>query len=84
MRDIQHIRDIRVIREEYDKKYKSVFKKNQEEIIQWADLAIEKLHSMSDKQLLEYFPNTTPGELREFRDNREAKNRSQCVKTSKR
>jgi hypothetical protein len=39
---------------------------------------------MSDKQLLEYFPNTTPGELREFRDNREAKNRSQCVKTSKR
>jgi hypothetical protein len=69
MLDLQHIRDIRVISEEYDKKYKSIFKKNQEEISQWADLAVEKLHSMSDKQLLEYFPNTTPGELKQFREN---------------
>lgn len=68
MLDLQHIRDIRIISEEYDKKYKSIFKKNQEEISQWADLAIEKLHSMSDKQLLEYFPNTTPGELKKFRE----------------
>ncbi|UCH95514.1 MAG: hypothetical protein JSV88_01340 [Candidatus Aminicenantes bacterium] len=78
------IRDIRVILEEYDKKYKSIFKKNQEEIIEWADLAIEKLHSMSDKQLLEYFPNTTPKELKEFRESRETKNKGQCVKNSKR
>jgi hypothetical protein len=73
MLDLQHIRDIRIISEEYDKKYKSIFKKTQEEISQWADLAIEKLHSMSDKQLLEYFPNTTPGELKEFRESRRKK-----------
>jgi energy-coupling factor transporter ATP-binding protein EcfA2 len=84
MLDIQHIRDIRVFSEEYDKKYKTIFKKNQGEISKWAELAIEKLHSMSDRQLLEYFPNTTPKELREFRENREDKNKGQCVKNSKR
>jgi hypothetical protein len=73
MMDLQHIRDIRVFSEEYDKKYKIIFKNNQEEIIEWADLAIEKLHSMPDRQLLEYFPNTTPKELREFRESRKTK-----------
>jgi hypothetical protein len=73
MLDIQHIRDIRIISEEYDKKYKSILKKNREKIIEWADNAIETLHSMLDEQLLEYFPNTTPGELKQFRESREKK-----------
>jgi len=53
---------------EYKKTYKSIFKAHQHEISQWADKAIDKLHSLSDKKLLKYFPNTTKEELRGFRD----------------
>lgn len=41
---------------------------HREEIIEWVTRAIEKLHSLSDKELLENFPNTTKEELKEFRE----------------
>jgi len=53
--------------DKYDKKYKYIFKTRRKEIIEWADGAIEKLHGMSDEELLKYFPDTTPEELEEFR-----------------
>jgi DNA replication protein DnaC len=53
---------------EYKKKYQSKFMAHQREISQWADRAIDKLHSLSNKKLLKYFPNTTKEELKGFRD----------------
>jgi TolA-binding protein len=49
-------------------KNKTNLERNQEEIAEWSQQAIEKLHSMSDKELLEYFPNTTEKELKQYRD----------------
>jgi DNA replication protein DnaC/TolA-binding protein len=41
---------------------------NRQEIAGWSRQAIEKLHGMPDKELLEYFPNTAEKELKQFRD----------------
>jgi hypothetical protein len=38
------------------------------EIDAWADKAIKKLHALSDKELLKYFPNTTADEIKSFRE----------------
>ncbi|UCH94328.1 MAG: NACHT domain-containing protein [Candidatus Aminicenantes bacterium] len=53
---------------EFKEKYKSKLMEHQREISQWVDRAIDKLHSLSDKKLLKYFPNTTKEELKKFRD----------------
>jgi hypothetical protein len=53
---------------QYNKKYKSILIKHRHKIVQWTDQAMEKLHGMSDRRLLKYFPNTTKEELRAFRE----------------
>jgi DNA replication protein DnaC len=53
---------------EYKKKYQSKYMAHQREISQWACRVIDKLHSLSNKKLLKYFPNTTKEELKGFRD----------------
>jgi hypothetical protein len=79
-RDIRNLRDFlgfrpfsiftyyKRIATEYKEKYKSIIMAHQHEISQWVDRAIDKLHSMSDKKLLKYFPNTTKEELKGFRE----------------
>ncbi len=71
LRDFRAIMDIKVIRgihDDYINKYKPIFENHQKEIYAWADQAIEELHGLSGKKLLEYFPNTTKDELKEFRE----------------
>jgi len=67
-REIQYIPYITRIFRNYNKEYKSIFKKHQREIFEWTDRAIEKLHGLADNELLKYFPNTTKEELKAFRD----------------
>ena len=52
----------------YKNKYKSIFMVHQRKISEWADRAIDKLHSLSNKKLLKYFFNTTKEELKGFRE----------------
>ncbi|NIM10936.1 MAG: NACHT domain-containing protein [Candidatus Aminicenantes bacterium] len=47
---------------------KEVLIRNQMSIVEWADLAIERLHNRSRKKLLQDFPNTTEEELKQFRE----------------
>lgn len=80
IRDLRDLRDLlslrsfsiftyyKIISMGYKKKYKSIFMAHQREISQWVDRAIDKLHSLSNKKLLKYFPNTTKEELKGFRD----------------
>jgi hypothetical protein len=52
----------------YIKKFELITAALWEEIFDWVDQAIEKLHSKSDKELLKYFPSTTKKELKAFRE----------------
>ncbi|MCI0470123.1 MAG: NACHT domain-containing protein [Candidatus Aminicenantes bacterium] len=51
----------------FKREYRDIISKRLGEIDDWTDRAIEKLHSLPDKKLLELFPNTTKEELEEFR-----------------
>ncbi len=53
---------------EYNKKYKAIFEAHRQEILDWADRAIEKLHRLTDEEIKKYFPNTGKEELKAFRD----------------
>jgi energy-coupling factor transporter ATP-binding protein EcfA2 len=53
---------------EYNKKYKAIITTHRQEILDWTDRAIEKLHNLTDKEIKKYFPNTTKEELKAFRD----------------
>ncbi len=37
------------------------------EILSWTDRALEKLHGLSDADIMKYFPNTPADDLRRFR-----------------
>lgn len=68
-RDPQDILGLRYLLDQFLEKYKTVIETHNREIVDWADKAIEKLHGLSDKELLKYFPGTTREELKEFREN---------------
>jgi len=75
-RNFRYLQDLRYPRhllDQYLKKYQSVLKKHKKEIDTWADKAIGKLHSMSDKELLKYFPGTNAEDLKIFRESDEGK-----------
>lgn len=65
--DLLDLRDLRDLLDQYLVKYESIFKKHKKEIDTWADQAIAKLHSMSDEELLNYFPGTGKEDLKIFR-----------------
>ncbi|MCK5057420.1 MAG: hypothetical protein KAT34_12230, partial [Candidatus Aminicenantes bacterium] len=64
---------LRGISENFDKKYALLLRKHQIKIHEWTTNAIMKLHGLSDKRLLDFFPNTTETELKEFREGYVAK-----------
>jgi hypothetical protein len=74
LRTIQHFQSLRdppsfnKLLRKYLKKHKSIFVRYQQKVTDWIDRAIEKLHNLSDKELLKYFPNTTKEEIKEFRE----------------
>lgn len=74
--DLRYIRypiDLRDILDRYIEKHAAIFRKHKKEIDTWADQAIVKLHSLSDKELLEYFPGTSQEDLKIFRESEEGK-----------
>jgi hypothetical protein len=71
LRDFKYIRYLRYLRNllaQYQKKYESILKKYKKEIDTWADQAIARLHSLSDEELLKYFPGTSAEDLKIFRE----------------
>ncbi|HLP47725.1 MAG TPA: hypothetical protein VK469_17410, partial [Candidatus Kapabacteria bacterium] len=67
IRDLRDLLDLRYLLDQFLKNYKAIIEKNRKDIIDRADKAIEKLHGMPDKELLEYFPGTKNDDLKEFR-----------------
>jgi hypothetical protein len=74
LRDLRYLldfRDLRYLRDllkQFLKKYHAVIEKHKADIDAWTDNAIKKLHKMSDKELLKYFPGTSPEDFKAFRD----------------
>jgi len=58
---------LRVLRDQFTKKFKTIIQEHKKEIDAWADKAMAKLHALPDEKLLEYFPGTTGEDLRIFR-----------------
>jgi len=67
LRALQNVQDLRDLRDQFITKYEKIIKAYKPEIDAWADKAIETLKALSDEKLLEYFPDTTEEEIREFR-----------------
>jgi len=74
--EFRGLRDLRNLLAQYLKKYQSIFKKHKKEIDTWADNAMAKLHSLSDEELLKYFPGTSPEDLKIFRESEESSNQN--------
>jgi DNA replication protein DnaC len=69
-RYFRYFRYLRDLQNLYIEKYEPIFKK---EIDAWAENAMAKLHSLSDEELLNYFPGTSPEDLKIFRESYEGK-----------
>jgi len=68
LRAFENLQALSETLKQYKNKHKSILKKHQNEIVEWTDRAMEKLHGMPDEDLLKYFPNTTGEELKAFRE----------------
>jgi len=69
LRYLRYLRYLRDLNQKYEQKYKAILEQHQPEIHVWADKALAKLQSMSDEEILKYFPNSTEEDFREFRAN---------------
>ena len=68
--DLRALRDLREfleLRDQFLEKYQAIIEEHKQELAAWADKAMAKLHSLSDEELLKYFPGTTEEDLRIFR-----------------
>ncbi|HLP62673.1 MAG TPA: NACHT domain-containing protein, partial [Candidatus Deferrimicrobium sp.] len=67
LRYIKYLRYFRYLRDQYLEKYQAIIEKHKPEIDAWTDQAMAKLHSLTDEELLKYFPNTSSEDLKTFR-----------------
>ena len=72
LRSIQELRDVINICDKYVNNYKTIIKDSNKKIEDWADMVVEKFHSLSDKKLLHYFPGTDQEELLQFRESEDS------------
>jgi hypothetical protein len=69
LEDTKYITNLRKVFEKFIRTYKDMLINHRQQIFRWGDQAIEKLHSMTDEDLMNHFPNTTAEELKIFREN---------------
>ncbi|MGE5342746.1 MAG: NACHT domain-containing protein [Candidatus Omnitrophota bacterium] len=68
LRYLRDLLDLRCYLDQFIEKYQSVIETHRQEISDWADKAMAKLHALSDSELLKYFPGTGEEDLKAFRE----------------